>query len=229
MMCNQQRKPFMSNQPDNTAVRASSMSLLGKDFSANPFPLFAQMRAIGPIVQIPLPFRQGQQTAWVVTRLEEAVQILKDKRFTVEASRINPGSGFFGQRADNASATPGFLGRSMIAVDEPDHMRLRGLVSKAFTPKYIQSLRPRIQQLADELLDKVQEKGSMDLVHDFAYPLPINVISEMLGVPQKNRELIREWSNVLAGGVDQGIHEERRGKIRAFSEYIVELVADKRQ
>ena len=125
----------MSNQPDNTDARASSMSFFGKDFSANPFPLFAQMRAIGPIVQIPLPFRQGQQTAWMVTRLEEAVQILKDKRFTVEASRINPGSGFFGQRTDSGSAAPGFLGRSMIAVDEPDHMRLRGLVTKAFTPK----------------------------------------------------------------------------------------------
>ena len=118
------------------------------------------------------------------------------------------------------------MGRSMISVDEPDHRRLRGLVSKAFTPKYIESLRPSIQHIADELLDKVQDKGRMDMVHDYAYPLPITVISDMLGVPNQMRDQIRQWSLGLVGGE---VNEGRFQRVRAFSDYIVELVEEKRR
>ncbi|MDQ7862473.1 cytochrome P450 [Peribacillus frigoritolerans] len=104
------------------------------------------------------------------------------------------------------------------------------MVSKAFTPKYMESLRPRVQKIADELLDQVQDKGEMDLVKDYAYPLPINVISDMLGVPQADQAQIRVWSEAIAHGLglgrqDPGVAEQ----IRAFGEYIVQLVADKRQ
>jgi cytochrome P450 len=88
----------------------------------------------------------------------------------------------------------------MISVDGVDHARLRGLVSKAFTPRYIEALRPRIQQIADDLLDQVQGQGTMDLVGDYAYPLPINVISDMLGVPPDRREDLRQWSASMASG-----------------------------
>jgi cytochrome P450 len=104
--------------------------------------------------------------------MEEALQVLKDSQhFTVDTSII----------ADNVQAqrreslAPG---RSMLNVDGLDHKRLRGLVSQVFTPKYIQNLRPSIQQITDRLLDNVQEQGRMDLVEDYAYPLPINVISD---------------------------------------------------
>ncbi len=221
----------MSNASDQTATDGSAFGLFSGELSANPFPLFAQMRSLGAIVPIPLPFGEGTRQAWMITRLEEAVQVLKDhKRFTVKASSVDTArAGFFRQSAAEASERPGFIGgASMISVDEPDHMRLRGLVSRAFTPKYIQGLRPRIQQLAGELLDKVQDQGTMDVVHDYAYPLPINVISEMLGVPSKNREQIRTWSEALAsGGLSQ--HEEQAAKIWAFSAYIEQLVAEKRQ
>jgi cytochrome P450 len=99
---------------------------------------------------------------------------------------------------------------------------LRGLVSKAFTPRYIEALRPKIQQIADELLDQVQAQGTMDLVRDYAYPLPINVISDMLGVPPTRREDIRQWSASMASG-------GARGDLRAFAAYIMQLVADKRR
>ena len=115
----------------------------------------------------------------------------------------------------------------MISVDDPDHKRLRGLVSKAFTPRYIEGLRPHIQQIADELLDRVQDQGHMDIVRDYAYPLPINVISDILGVPRKNREQIRIWAEALAGG-ERVRDEERNTRVRSFSEYIVHLVAEKR-
>jgi len=218
----------MSNQSDHTSAEAFSSRFFSGEFSANPFPLFTQMRSMGTIVPVPLPYGQGTHQAWMVTQWKEAVHVLKDhKRFTVDASSVNADR-FFRRRAEGPSEGPGIFGRSMISVDEPDHMRLRGLVSKAFTPKYIQSLRPNIQQIADELLDKVQDQGSMDMVDDFAYPLPINVISDMLGVPLKKREQIREWSKSLTDG--RGLREqERMTKVREFSSYVVQLVADKRQ
>lgn len=197
--------------------------------SANPFPLFARLRSTGAVV--PIPSRENTHQTWMVTRMEEAIQVLKDhKRFTVDPSSVGAERRFFRLVSADRSETPSFFsGRSMISVDEPDHMRLRGLVSKAFTPRYMQSLRPRIQQLADELLDTVQNQGHMDIVNDYAYPLPINVISEMLGVPANKREPIRAWSEALASGGPGGDNKERREKIRAYSAYIAQLVAEKRQ
>ncbi len=215
----------MDTQPA-THNEGSVLNLFRSQSPENPFPLLAMARTMGAVVQIPLPYSASQK-AWMVTRMEEAVQVLKDhKRFTVDR-RASEGEGFYRRRQRELADTPGLLGQSMIAVDEPDHRRLRGLVSKAFTPKYIQSLRPSIQLIADELLDRVQDQGHMDLVHDYGYPLPINVISDMLGVPKRNREQIRQWSEALAGG-EPG-DEQRLQRIRAFSDYIVELVAEKRQ
>jgi cytochrome P450 len=208
---------------------ADSLSFFAEGFIADPFPMLAQARAIGSVVPIPLPFQRDARGAWMVTRYEDAVQVLKDKRFTVEhVSLDDAGEQAQARAADAAAATHGFLGgRSMISVDEPDHRRLRGLVSKAFTPRYISGLRPQIQHIADELLDRVQDQGAMDLVEDFGYPLPINVISDMLGVPPDNRHLIRDGSQAIAGG-GFGSADGLR-KIHAFSEYVARLVAEKRQ
>jgi cytochrome P450 len=198
---------------------------LGNRFPVeNPFPILAQLREAGPLAQIPLPSNPSQK-AWVVTRMSEAVQVLKDyEHFTVDmraASSDSPAR----RRAESLADTV-FMGQSMISVDEPDHRRLRGLVSKAFTPKYIAGLRPSIQRIADDLLDRVQEQGRMDVVDDYGYPLPITVISDMLGVPSEMREQIRQWSLGLSGGRGD---QDRLQSIRAFSQYIALLVAEKRQ
>jgi cytochrome P450 len=189
------------------------------------------MRAAGGISPLGTP--GGRGNAWLVTRMEEAVQILKDRRFTVDASVVDPGRGTFGQSMSAMNAAPTFLsGRTMVSVDEPDHSRLRGLVSKAFTPRFIEGLRPHIQDIADELLNRAQPKGEMDLVHDYAYPLPINVISDMLGVPRENRGRIREWSDMLAGGspTDRGASGASGvAKYQAFADYVVQLISDKRR
>jgi cytochrome P450 len=217
----------MTQQSGSTAEGAASFPFFGGQFSANPFPILAQMRATGAVVPVPVPFDSSQRL-WMVTRMQEAVQVLKDKRFSVDRSAVPNASEAFRQRARARGDGPGLFGKSMIFVDEPDHKRLRGLVSKAFTPKYVESLRPHIQQIADELLDRVQDQGHMDIVRDYAYPLPINVISDMLGVPRKNREQIRIWAEAIAGG-ERIRDEERFARARSFSEYIVQLVAEKRQ
>jgi cytochrome P450 len=195
---------------------SSRSSFLNADFFANPYPLFAQLRQIAPVVSI--SSTNGRQV-WMVTQFDEAVQVLKEKRFSVEFANNRPGQARY-------PASPGFiLDQSMISVDEPDHIRLRKLVSKVFTPRYIEGLRPRIEILANELLDKVQEKGEMDLIGDFAYPLPINVISEMMGVPPQERHQIREWSEVIARNNED---PQRTAKLDSFSNYVIHLVASKK-
>ena len=181
-----------------TTPPPAPFSLFGLD-SANPYPVFARMRAQGAVVPIAAPAAYGYNAVWMVTRFEAAVQVLKDQRFTVDATALDPSA--------SRSADTGFFGgRSMIDVDGIDHSRLRGLVSRAFTPRYIQTLRPAIQQIADALLDHVQARGSMDIVRDYGYPLPITVIADMLGVPR-----------------------EQRDRLGDGYEYIRELVAEKRR
>jgi len=214
----------MSTEPANpSATAANPFILFHNQFpSENPFPILTQLRTMGALIPIPLPTSVSWKI-WLVTRLEEAVEVLKDhRRFTVDSS-VSAAHDLFQRRAGVGNI---FVGRSMINVDEPDHRRLRGLVSKAFTPKYIASLRPSIQQIADELLDRVQAQGKMDLVRDYAYPLPITVISDMLGVPHQMRDSIRQWSEGLVGG---DFSEDRIQRANAFSEYVVELVAEKRR
>ena len=219
---------IMNNSGENVAPGGFiPPALFSNEFVANPFPLFAQLRLAGAVVAVPAPYGNAQ-SVWMVTRLEEAVQVLKNQLFTVDPLTIS--------RDDDQSQTPrglvkamgGLLGQSMIAVDEPDHRRLRSLVSKAFTPKYIQSLRPGIQQIADELLDRVQDQGHMDLVNEYAFPLPINVISNMLGVPSEGQSLIREWSELFTGGGGVRQDSSRILITQTFADYLKQLIAEKR-
>ena len=176
------------NTQDQTVPEKEMFSLFSGDnpeLVANPFALFAQMRSVGAVMPLPFSLAGTDRQTWVVTRMEEAVQILKDHaHFTVDPRPIGVNSplGHNNAGTANTSDTPTFFtAKTMLTVDEPDHRRLRLLVSKAFTPRYIEGLRPRVQEIADELLDQVQAQGQMDLVEAYAFPLPINVISEMLG------------------------------------------------
>lgn len=217
----------MSNASVNGAAEGMNPTpFFGADFVANPFPLFAQLRSAGAVVAVPLPFGPGPEarSVWMVTQLDEAVQVLKNRRFTVDPSTILGEDG----QPSQSRGLGGLLGQSMIAVDEPDHRRLRSLVSKAFTPKYIQSLRPGIQKIADELLDRVQDQGQMDLVNDYAFPLPINVISQMLGVPSEGQELIREWSELFSGGGAGSQDKSHLLITQTFADYLLQLIAEKR-
>jgi cytochrome P450 len=219
----------VSSTSDETAG-IGPFSLFSGEHAESAFSLFAQLRSMGAVVPLSSPTEGSHRRAWAVTRMVEAVQVLKDHaHFTVDPRSIDVGELFGRGRAESAGATGFFTqGGSMLTVDEPDHRRLRGLVSKAFTPSYMEGLRHRVQEIADELLDRVQGQGRMDVVDDYAYPLPINVISEMLGVPQADRARVRAWSAALASGLgrrDDGIVAH----MRAFGAYTAQLVAEKRR
>ncbi|MCR8928888.1 cytochrome P450 [Priestia megaterium] len=221
----------MDNSNQNVKKKAVLDIISGKS-NEDPFPIFSELREIGPVIPISSPIGKIDGQTWMVTRMNEAMQVLKDyARFTVDPSSIEGNSIDIRQSGTDPSAPPTFLNsKSMLSVDEPDHKRLRRLVSKVFTPKYMESLRPQVEQIANDLLDQVQAKGEMDLVKDYAYPLPINVISNMLGVPLEDHKQIQDWSSAIANGRGLGRQDPGIAKqIRAFGEYIVELVAYKRQ
>ncbi|WP_416896353.1 MAG: cytochrome P450 [Minwuia sp.] len=147
------------------------------EFVRNPYPSFHMLRASQPTMKTPLGF-------WVATRYEDVAQILKDKRFGkgFEARTIQR----YGEQIFQNPAYDS-MRNWMLTQDPPDHTRLRGLVSKAFTARRIEGLRPQIQALVDELLDGVVGRGGMEFIREFAYPLPVNVICDMLGIPAEDR------------------------------------------
>ncbi|HYV49802.1 MAG TPA: cytochrome P450 [Myxococcaceae bacterium] len=166
--------------------------LASPGFKANPFPLYARLRAEAPVYRVQLP---DKQRPWLVTRYDDVVSVLKDPRF----GRDRMGAMTPEQRKKMPLIARLYepLSRSMLGRDPPDHTRLRALVHQAFTPRFIEQLRGRIQELADELLTAVQRKGSVDLLTAYALPLPLTVISEMLGVPPKDRRKFQRWADAL--------------------------------
>ena len=219
----------MSDRTDET-TEVDALSLFTGEHGDGTFPLFARLRSRGAVVPLSGTAEGAGNGAWVVTRMAEAVQVLRDSAsFAVDARAVDPDHPFARMAADSTDATGFFTqGGSMLTVDEPDHRRLRGLVSRVFTPRYMEGLRPRVQEIADELLDRVEGQGRMDVVEDYAYPLPINVISEMLGVPREDRTQLRVWSEALASGLGRRT-EGIAAHMRAFAQYAARLVADKRR
>lgn len=175
----------------------------------------------------------GRGAAWVAFRHDDVVAILKDPRFVKDNRKFAPTQDQRESVQENASVNK-FVEwtkqmPNMLTVDPPDHTRLRRLASKAFTPHTIEGLRPRIQQIADELLDAVQERGRMDLITDFAYPLPMTVISEMLGIPAADRNQFREWTRqLLSASLDPNQADNVGAVLDKFVDYIKTLLSDKR-
>ena len=168
---------------------------LDPGFRADPYALYARMRAEDPVHQAPF----GR---WVLSRYADCVAILRDPRASSDLTNSAAYQQAIEKRGGIAPDAPLLKMRPFLILDPPDHTRLRGLVSKAFTPKVVEGLRPRIQELVDELLDAVAEQGSMEVIEDFAYPLPVTVICELLGVPPEDHGTFKEWSRHLARGQD---------------------------
>ena len=170
--------------------------LAGPRFKANPYPFYARLRAEAPVWRTTLP---DKRPAWLVTRYEDVARVLKDEAFAKDKlNAMDPE-----QRA-KAPWVPGFLKpleRNMLDLDDPDHARLRSLVSKAFTPRLIERLRGRIEALCEDLLDAMERgarrKGGAELVAGYALPLPATVIAELLGVPAEDHAKFHRWSSRL--------------------------------
>jgi cytochrome P450 len=186
------------------------MKLDDPAFLADPHPVYAQWRRTGPVRRVRLP---SGVDAWLVTRYEDARQALTDPRLS-KTGRVGDQSGYAA------------VSQHMLGADPPDHTRLRRLVAAAFTIRRIEALRPRIEQIADELLDAMAGRHAADLIDAFAFPLPIRVICELLGVPADDRDRFRDWSNVIVGG--EAYRERVPAALTAMVGYIFELIARRR-
>jgi cytochrome P450 len=185
----------------------------------NPYPFHAMARRAQPVMYLPQP------GIWNVFLYEDCRAILRDpKRFS-------------SNRGPAAMANQEYGGRqpqpSMLNSDPPRHTQLRDLVNRAFTPRMVAALEPRIRAVTDELLTTVETTGRMDVIDDLAYPLPVIMIAEILGVPIEDREKFRRWSDIIAANLGQGLGpqevEAPEESILQMSDYFAEIITQRRQ
>ncbi|SIT91179.1 cytochrome P450 family protein [Edaphobacillus lindanitolerans] len=198
-----------------SSMESIKESMFTDAFRKDPYPAYAALREKEPVFRKLLP---DGNYAWFITRYEEAVDALRDPRFIKDFSKLYGGSPEY----------KSIFTQNMLFADMPEHKRLRQLVSSAFTPKMISAMQGRIQEITDELLDDMQGKDTIDLIDDFAFPLPIIVICEILGIPAEDRDNFRIWSNTMIEG-SNGAYAENIGEhMQAFTEYLGRRFAELR-
>jgi cytochrome P450 len=183
----------------------------GPDFTANPYPYYARLRESGPVHRV-----RGADGGefWLIVGHEEARAALGDPRLSKSPATI--GVTMLDEQV---------IGPNLLVLDPPDHTRLRKLVSREFTPRRAEALRPRVQRITDDLLDAMLPAGRADLVDALAFPLPIIVICELLGIPAADRDAFRTWSNEVVAPTSQEAGEDA---VRQLAAYLDELIEDKR-
>lgn len=198
---------------------ASKYAIWSRATRNNPHPLYEQMRRDDPIYRV---IDGLNHVVWFFTNYEDTVAVLKDKRFIKNGRKNLPPEirkQYYNETVDPMWAPIEF---HMLNQDPPDHTRLRALVHKAFTPRRVRDLEPRIRDIAQELLDAMAQKEEGDLIADFAFPLPITVIAEMLGIPGEDREKFRDWTQTILTG--------RGGaSVMEFAQYMNAQIEQRRQ
>ncbi len=172
----------------------------------------------------------GETKLWFVTRYDDVVaMLLDDERFVRDPELALDDEQLAEMRAELPDDFR-FIENHMLNKDGADHRRLRRLVTKAFTPRTVEQLRPRIQEIADELIDAVEAQGSTDLVESFAFPLPITVIAELLGIPAADRDRFRAWSDaIVSPALTPEALQQTVMLLMEFIAYLRELFAARRE
>jgi cytochrome P450 len=174
-----------------TETAAIDIASFGPEFVVNPYPTYSRLREAGPVQRVVLHGIAG----WLVTGHDEVLRMLADPRVANDLRHAGPGvrDAMNLVFANEDGSIP-----SMVAMDPPDHTRLRRLVNKVFTPRRVEALRPRMEEITAELISTFRARGEADLIDEFAGQLPIMVIMELLGVPIADREDFRRWSRLAA-------------------------------
>lgn len=178
-----------------------SLDLWSPAFREDPYPTLDLMRTLRP--RLAVPHEGGCD--WHFTRHDDVSMVLKDPRFIKEGSRLlNHGQAPVPESEETRNPLYKMFDNWMLFRDPPDHTRLRSLVNQAFTPRVVERLRPRISEIAQGLLSPLQGTEDFDLISAYAFPLPVIVIAELLGVPAADREQFRIWSTAVARTLELG-------------------------
>jgi cytochrome P450 len=196
------------------------------EFREDPYPHYHAIREQDPIHWTFL-------SVWLVTRYADVVAILRDPRFSADPRNWNG----YARRYLRGDGEPGPLAKFhtkwLLGIDPPDHTRLRGLATRAFTPQAVERMRVRIQHLVDELFDRVEPTGAMDVIADLAYPLPLLVIADLLGVPREHCDRLKTWSFELNPSFDPlmplDVFERVNQVVREMTEYFGDLIRRRRE
>ena len=210
-------------------LKAIDRELVSPAVMADPYAAYAELRERAPV------FWSESLGYWMLTRYDDARMVLRDPQTYVNRGRI---AKYLDQlpESQREMARPVYenFEVGIANTDPPDHRRIRGLISKAFTPQIVDGLRPRVQQVVDELLDPVQDDGQMDLIATLAYPLPAIILAEALGVPAEDRDLFKRFSDDIvnihsSGRPDPDIVEQAAKSILEARAWIRELAAERRR
>ena len=214
-----------------TPAPASAQGFFNPAMLANPYPLYALLRASNPVFKVPVPVEVGAGV-FLLTRHQDVQPALRDVRLSADrrkadAVRLNA------ERLPRTLLGEDSVFRSMLVMDAPDHTRVRGLVNKAFTPRRVAALRPRIEAIAAELLEGPTRAQKMELMTELAAPLPAIVIAELLGVPAADHPRFRSWAaDIIAAGSEiaaGGDSHRSEAAFAALSDYLKEVIAARRR
>jgi cytochrome P450 len=215
-----------SNTEQEPAVVTAEFNPFAPGMLANPYDMYRALREHDPI------HRSEMMEAWVLTRYDDIDAVLTDNRFSADRTRARTRfAEMMAQRQEEFG--PFSRTQTMLTSDPPEHTRLRRLVSKAFTPRAVENLRPRIQDIVEYLLAEAGKKGEFDMVHELAYPLPVIVIAEMLGVPPEDRHRFKEWSDKIVATLSgpftpPEVLEAGRVAVEELAEYVGEVISERR-
>jgi hypothetical protein len=199
---------------------------LHPDFRADPYPHYHRLRREAPVYRHPL------FGVWYLSRYDDVLGVLRDPTVSVRRMETKAFQRVFPFQSLGPDMVE-VLRSNLLMLDPPDHTRIRNLVNKAFTPRMVERLGPRIRGIVDDLLDAAADAGEIELVRDFASPLPVIVIAEMLGVPVEDRERFKRWSDDMALLLDpisapEGLPAMRQAFVE-FGEYLDAVVEDRRR
>jgi len=202
------------------------------EFRQNPYSFCQRLRESDP-VHWGISFEPGIAGMWHIARYSDILQILRDQRFTHQAQAGNSAGDASSDFIDPLQLYFSLSRQSLLFADPPAHTRLRALVSRAFTPRMIEGLRPRVEATASALLQAGQKGGNLDVVNEYALPLTITIIAEMLGVPPEGRPQLTSWAGVLIRAVDckqsPDIYASAAQVAMEIYAYFTELLAHRRQ
>jgi len=203
------------------------LAMMSPELLSNPYPMTAKLRAVSPVLRTSALFGLD---GFLVTSHAGCSAVLRSKHFGKEGQRVLPPDKLAMIPQEGVELAEKRR-HSMLFADPPNHTRLRGLVSQAFTPRTVERLRPRIAAITEELLDAVGD--DFDLIREVAFPLPIVVIAELLGVPSEDKEQFKAWSTILTRGLDPGATPDELGPIvgalNELDAYLTGVIEERRR